>query len=113
MVPKLGTEAEMQAEAIKQLRARVQYQKELAKVKDHSHEEELAEMWRWVNITFSVAIPICFVSAFYSAFFDEHAHRVEGGMPEYMSIRSKEFPWECGQCDLFDLKCWKKCRAEK
>lgn len=111
-VPRLGTEAEMQQQAIEQIRARVAYQKELLKSKEHSHED-VAEMWRWVNITFWVALPICGLSALYSLFFDEHPHRFEGELPEYMSVRSKEFPWECEDCDLFDLKCWKKCRAEK
>jgi len=109
-VPKIGTEAEMTAEAVQQLRARVNYQKELTKAKHHSHEEEVAEMWRWVNMTFWVGIPVCVVSVLYSAFFDEHHHRFDGELPEYMKVRSKEFPWECGDCDLFDLKCWKKCR---
>lgn len=103
----------MQAEAIEQIRARVQYQKELMKVKGHNIEEDVHEMWRWLSITFWVGFPVCFLSAFYSAFFDEHPHRFEGELPEYMVVRNKEFPWECGSCDLFDLKCWKKCRAEK
>jgi cytochrome c oxidase subunit 6a len=112
MVPKLGSVAEMQAEAVQQLRARVQYQKELTKLKDHPQSEEVAEMFRWVNITFAIALPICFLSGFYSYFFDVHPHRHEGELPEYMKTRSKEFPWECGDCDLFDGKCWAKCRAE-
>lgn len=113
MVPKLGTEAEMQQQAIEQIRARVKYQKELTKLKEHSHEEEISEMWRWVKITFMVALPITGLSMAYSLLFDVHPHRFEGELPEYMKIRAKEFPWECGDCDLFDLKCWKKCRAEK
>lgn len=112
-VPKVGTEAEMQAEAIQQIRARVAYQKELAKAHHHPVEEEISEMWRWVHITFWVGIPVVLASTFYSFAFDEHPHRIEEHKPEYMTIRSKEFPWECGECDLFDLKCWKKCRAEK
>jgi hypothetical protein len=110
-VPALGTEEEMKAQAIEQIRARVRYQKEVLAAK-HAHNDE-EEMWRWLNITFYVALPICALSCFYSFFFDEHPHRHEDPLPEYMVIRSKEFPWECGECDLFDLKCWKKCRAEK
>jgi hypothetical protein len=112
-VPRLGTEAEMTAEAIEQIRARVQYQKELLKVKGHHAEEDISEMWRWLNITFWVALPVCVASAFYTIFFDVHPHRVDGELPEYMHVRSKEFPWECSDCDLFDLACWRKCRAEK
>ncbi len=113
MVPKLDSEAAMQAEAVQQIRARVQYQKELSKLHEHPIEEEVAEMWRWVNLTFVVGIPIVLLSAFYSAFFDEHPHRFEGELPEYMNVRSKEYPWECGECNLFDMPCWQKCRAAK
>ena len=111
-VPKLGSEAAMQAEAIEQIRARVAYQKEIL-AGHHGVEEDVHEMWRWVGLTFMAGIPICVLSVTYTALFDEHHHRHEGPLPEYMSIRSKEFPWECGQCDLFDTACWKKCRAEK
>ena len=103
----------MQAQAIEQIRARVRYQKELAKVKDHNIEEEVSEMWRWIQLTFAVGFPICALSAGFSFFFDEHPHRHEGELPEYMKVRSKEFPWQCGDCDLFDSACWKKCRAEQ
>lgn len=111
--PKLGTEAEMIAEATQQIRARVKYQKELVKLHAHDPAEEVAEMFRWVNITFMVGLPICALSLLYSFIMDEHEHRVEGAMPEYMTVRSKEFPWECGECDLFDIPCWDKCRAAK
>lgn len=111
LIPKFGPESEMQKEAIEQIRARVKYQKELMASK-HGHGTE-EEMWRWVNITFMVAVPICIVSLLYSYFCDDHVHRIDGEMPEYMTVRSKEFPWECGECDLFDLECWKKCRAAK
>ena len=43
----------------------------------------------------------------------DHVHRPHGPLPDYMSIQTKEFPWECETCALFDLDCWKKCRAEK
>jgi cytochrome c oxidase subunit 6a len=113
VVPQLGSEADMQKQAIEQIRARVQYQKELMAAKEAHAHDDISEMWRWVNITFLVAIPICVVSTLYSAIFDEHPHRAEGELPEYMVIRNKEFPWQCGECDLFDMKCWKKCKANK
>lgn len=112
VVPKLGTDSEMQAQAIEQLRARVKYQKELIAAQEHGHDD-LDEMWRWINLTFYVGIPVVIVSSLYSLIFDEHAHRIEGELPEYMKVRSKEFPWECSDCDIFDGACWKKCRAEK
>jgi cytochrome c oxidase subunit 6a len=111
-VPRLGTPAQMEAEALQQIRARIAYQKEIMASK-HGVEEEVKEMWRWVNISFYVALPIIVASCLYSFLMDEHGHREEGPLPEYMGIRNKEFPWQCDQCDLFDLKCWKKCKAEK
>jgi cytochrome c oxidase subunit 6a len=112
VVPKLGTDAEMQAQAIEQIRARVQYQKELLAAQEHGHDDK-EEMYRWMSITCYVALPVVFLHGMYSLIFDEHAHRMEGPLPEYMKIRAKEFPWECGDCDFFDMKCWKKCRADK
>ena len=112
-VPRLGTEEEMRKEAIEQIRARVAYQKELMKGKGHSHAEELEEMYKWIKISFLVGFPVCFLSSLYSFVNDKYHHRVEEAAPEYLKIRSKEFPWDCSDCDLFDLKCWKKCRAEK
>ena len=112
VVPRLGTEAEMQAQAIEQIRARVKYQKELLASQNHGHDDK-EEMYRWVKITMFVAVPVMVVSSLYSLFFDEHAHPEEGPLPEYMRIRSKEFPWECSDCDFLDKKCWTKCLAEK
>lgn len=111
-VPRVGTQAQMEAEALQQIKARIAYQKEIL-ASQHGLEEDVHEMWRWLNITFWVAMPIVAASCFYSLFFDEHHHREEGPLPEYMVIRNKEFPWQCDACDLFDMKCWKKCKAEK
>jgi cytochrome c oxidase subunit 6a len=113
-VPKIGTEAEMQAEAIEQVRARIAYQKEVMAANPHkSHDEEWTELWLWIKISIFVAGPGCFLMMGKDALIEEHHHRPDGPFPEYMNIRSKEFPWECDQCPLFDLDCWKKCRAEK
>lgn len=79
MVPRLGSEADMTKEAIEQLRARVAYQKSLLSSKNHSIQEEVDEMWRWVNITFWVGFPIVLASAFFSMFFDEHRKWERGG----------------------------------
>jgi cytochrome c oxidase subunit 6a len=111
LVPALGTEEEMKAQAIEQIRARVEYQKNLKAA--HPAHDDVDEMYRWLNITFWVGFPITALSLLYSFFFDEHHHRIHGPLPDHMNIRSKEFPWECGQCDLFDSACWKKCREEK
>lgn len=113
VMPLYGSEEEMQKQMVEQIRARVKYQKEIMAIKNANNHADEAEMWRWVNITFVVGIPVMFGSILYSYFFDEHAHRLDGDLPEFMVIRSKEFPWQCSGCDLFDMACWKKCKAEK
>ena len=112
-VPKLGTPAEMEAEAIAHLRARVRRQKEIMDATEHSMEEEVAEMWKWIKISFVVAAPVCVLSIAKDVLFVDHVHRPHGPLPDYMAIQVKEFPWECETCALFDLECWKKCRAEQ
>ncbi len=112
-IPKLASPAEMQAEAIAQLRARVRRQKEIMESTHHTESEEIAEMWKWIKISFIVALPVCVLSMAKDVLFVGHAHRPHGPLPDYMEIQVKEFPWECETCALFDLECWKKCRAEK
>jgi cytochrome c oxidase subunit 6a len=112
-VPKFASEAEMEAEAIAQLRARVRRQKEIKDAVHHSEAEEIAEMWKWIKISFVVAAPVCVLSIAKDVLLVDHAHRPHGPLPDYMEIQTREFPWECETCALFDLECWKKCRAEK
>eukprot|EP00571_Detonula_confervacea_P004334 CAMPEP_0172321020 /NCGR_PEP_ID=MMETSP1058-20130122/41984_1 /TAXON_ID=83371 /ORGANISM="Detonula confervacea, Strain CCMP 353" /LENGTH=127 /DNA_ID=CAMNT_0013036393 /DNA_START=563 /DNA_END=946 /DNA_ORIENTATION=- len=112
-VPKLASPAEMEAEAIAQLRARVQRQKQIMNATEHNEAEEIAEMYKWIKISFIVAVPVCILSGLKDLLFVPHAHRQEGPLPDYMAIQVKEFPWECETCALFDLECWKKCRAEQ
>ena len=108
----MGTEAEMQNEAIAQIRARIAYQKELLETSGHkSVSEEWGELWTWIKISVFICGPVCLGALIKDAIVVEHDHRPEGPLPEYMTIRNKEFPWECGQCDLLDLQCWKKCRG--
>mmetsp|Transcript_16457 Transcript_16457/g.45399 ORF Transcript_16457/g.45399 Transcript_16457/m.45399 type:complete len:142 (+) Transcript_16457:110-535(+) len=112
-VPRIGTEAEMQAEAIEQVRARIAYQKEILAANPHkSHDEEWTELWTWIKISVFVCVPGCLLMVAKDFAIEEHHHRPHGPLPDYMAIRSKEFPWECDQCPLFDLNCWKKCREE-
>ena len=112
-VPRLGSAAEMEAEAIAQLRARVRRQKEIMDATTHSEAEEVAEMWKWIKVSFIVAMPVCVLSVVKDLTLIDHPHRKEGPLPDYMAIQVKEFPWECENCALFDLKCWDDCRAEK
>ncbi|KAL7551266.1 hypothetical protein ACHAWF_014460 [Thalassiosira exigua] len=112
-VPRLGTEAEMEAQAIAHLRARVRRQKEIMDATGHSQAEEVAEMWKWIKISIIVVVPVCVLSVAKDIFLVDHVHRPHGPLPDYMAIQVKEFPWECETCALFDLECWKKCRAEQ
>jgi cytochrome c oxidase subunit 6a len=113
-VPRLGTEAEMQSEAVAQIRARIAYQKEIMAANPHkSHSEEWNELWLWIKISLFICGPGCILGVTKDLLFEVHHHRPEENLPEYMGIRKKEFPWECDQCDIFHLECWKKCRAEK
>ncbi|KAL9178749.1 hypothetical protein ACHAXT_003880 [Thalassiosira profunda] len=112
-VPLMGTPAEMEAEAIAQLRARVRRQKEIMDATQHSEAEEIAEMYKWIKISAIVATPVCVLSIVKDVLFVPHPHRLPGPEPDYMAIQVKEFPWECETCALFDLGCWKKCRAEQ
>mmetsp|Transcript_58206 Transcript_58206/g.65083 ORF Transcript_58206/g.65083 Transcript_58206/m.65083 type:complete len:165 (-) Transcript_58206:213-707(-) len=113
-VPKVGTEAEMQAEVIQQIRARIAYQKEVLAANPHkSHDEEWDELWTWIKISFYVCVPGCLLMLVKDYFIEEHHHKPDGPLPEYMSIRKSEFPWECENCPFFDLECWKACQEEK
>merc|ERR1740139_1092055 len=70
----------------------------------HPYEEEVDEMWKWIKISFIVAIPVCILSSI-KDIVGEHHYRKEGELPDYMSIRSKPFPWECENCSYFDFSC--------
>merc|ERR1711935_324102 len=60
VVPKMGTETEMKAEVIDQIRARIAYQKEVLAANPHkSHDEEWVELWTWIKISIYVCIPGC------------------------------------------------------
>lgn len=113
-VPRMGTEEQMKAEALEQIRARIRYQKSLEQSKGHSQAEEADEMWKWIRITFYVGFPVCVIGLIKDQlFFSDHGHGYEGPMPDYLAINNKAFPWECEMCPLFDSKCWAKCRADR
>jgi len=112
-VPNLGPVEQMKADAIAQLEARVAIQKELYKKTHKSEAEEVDEMWKWVKISILVAFPVCVLSVFKDLVAGEHHHRKPDPLPDYMRIRNKPFPWECEDCELFNRKCWKECKAAK
>ena len=111
-VPRMGSEAEMEKEALAQIKARLARQKDIMKQTHKSEAEEVDEMWKWVKISLFVATPVCVLTVLKDMLFVEHEHRKPGPEPDYMRIRNKEFPWECSDCELFNGECWKKCRAE-
>lgn len=112
-VPRVGTKEQMEKEAVEQIRARLAYQKELMEANPHKpHAEEWKELWTWIKISVVVG-PVCVLACVKDSIFEEHHHRPTEHLPEYMGIRNKEYPWECENCDFFDIDCWKKCRAEK
>jgi hypothetical protein len=114
MMPRAGSDSAMLSDSVEQIRARVLRQAEIEKAHHHSHSEEVDEMWKWVKISLMVMFPLCALSSFKDIVFgEEHGHHEEGPKPDYMHIRNKAFPWECEDCDLFDMPCWKKCKAEK
>ena len=113
-VPRMGSKDQMEKEAVEQIRARLAYQKEIMEANPHkSHAEEWDELWTWIRISIFVCGPLCTFAVVKDLVIEEHHHRPHESLPEYMGMRNKEYPWECGNCDLFDLDCWKKCRAEK
>ena len=103
----------MKKEAIAQIKARIARQKEIEGGLHKSHAEEVEEMWKWIKISVMVATPVCVLSVLKDQLLIEHTHRKHGPEPDYMRIRTKSFPWECEDCELFNSECWKKCRAEK
>ena len=81
-VPRLGTEAEMQAEAVAQIRARLAYQKEIMEANPHkSHSEEWTELWTWIRISIFVCGPVCVFGILKDLVVEEHHHRPEGPLP--------------------------------
>lgn len=112
VVPRSASEAEMKKEAVAHIKARIAVQKKIASG-EHSHAEEVLEMNKWIKISIVVALPVCVLLVAKDVLFEEHQHRPEGPLPDYMKIRNKEFPWECEDCALFDSPCWKKCREDK
>mmetsp|Transcript_12197 Transcript_12197/g.15217 ORF Transcript_12197/g.15217 Transcript_12197/m.15217 type:complete len:144 (+) Transcript_12197:59-490(+) len=112
-VPSAGPKQQMDAEILATIEARIAKQKQVYDKTHVSYAEELEEMWKWVKISIIVAAPICVLSSLKDIVTGEHHGRQEGELPDYMRIRTKAFPWECEDCELFNGKCWAKCRAEK
>jgi hypothetical protein len=67
-----------------------------------SQEEAKAEVARWTKVTI-VMTGLCGLMAVYNVVFHDHEH-ARKDMP-YLKMRTKPFPWECSDCDLFDVVC--------
>ncbi len=103
----------MKKEATEHIKARIAKQKQIEKGNYVSHEEEMAEMVKWVKLSIIVAAPVCVLSVAKDLLLVDHPHRKHGPEPDYMRLRHKEFPGDCSDCELFEQECWKKCREEK
>ena len=49
--------------------------------------EQVAEMWKWIKISFVVATPVCVLSVAKDVFFVDHVHRPHGPLPDYMAVQ--------------------------
>merc|ERR1711862_290176 len=112
-VPNYGTIEEMKADAIAQIRARVEKQEAIVAATSHPVEEEIDEMWKWMKVGFFIAAPVCILAVCKDILQHHDHHAAEGPQPDYMKIRSKAFPWECDDCSLFDRECHRLCKAAK
>jgi len=111
--PNLGSQEEMTAQAIAQVRARVALQKAVVS-KYNTQGEEFAEAKSWMNLLFMGFYPVVIPYTLYNIYLmmtEEH-HEEQEDLPTYMKIESKPFPWRCPDCSLFDTHCWNLCKAK-
>lgn len=59
-------------------------------------------------ILFVVMVGLSSLLTVYNIVAHDHEHE-RHGLP-YQKIRAKPYPWKCGDCNLFDNKCWKECK---
>eukprot|EP00635_Sarcinochrysidales_sp_CCMP3193_P002573 CAMPEP_0118919706 /NCGR_PEP_ID=MMETSP1166-20130328/18695_1 /TAXON_ID=1104430 /ORGANISM="Chrysoreinhardia sp, Strain CCMP3193" /LENGTH=112 /DNA_ID=CAMNT_0006860235 /DNA_START=30 /DNA_END=368 /DNA_ORIENTATION=+ len=80
----------------------------------HDAAEAAAEMVRWEKFSY-VAFGVSGLFGLYMAYVEyqhsKHPHEVHKPEMSHLKIRSKEYPWRCPDCNLFDLKCWRECKA--
>mmetsp|Transcript_19307 Transcript_19307/g.20927 ORF Transcript_19307/g.20927 Transcript_19307/m.20927 type:complete len:101 (-) Transcript_19307:71-373(-) len=70
-----------------------------------SNAEE--ESKRWFKLSVAM-IGLSTVLGLYNVAAHEHEHG-RHDLP-YMHIRTKPYPWECSDCNLFSGDCWKACK---
>ncbi len=59
-------------------------------------------------LPFAAMIGLSTVLGLYNVAAHEHEHG-RHDLP-YMHIRTKPYPWECSDCNLFSGDCWKACK---
>eukprot|EP00924_Labyrinthula_sp_SR-Ha-C_P016311 augustus_masked-scaffold_73-processed-gene-0.51-mRNA-1 protein AED:0.04 eAED:0.04 QI:0/-1/0/1/-1/1/1/0/91 len=81
---------------------------------DAAHDEHVKTMEFWKKVTMG-ALPVLGLLGVVNAYWHfagHHDHEEETPQYSYLRFRKKKYPWSCGDCDLFDIKCWEKCKAE-
>lgn len=78
-----------------------------------SYEENLSALNNWRKATY-IALPLIGLFGLYQVYLIQvngHVHRDEIEW-DHLKIRTKAFPWECSDCDLFDRACHRACKKE-
>uniref|UniRef100_A0A7S2G097 Uncharacterized protein n=1 Tax=Octactis speculum TaxID=3111310 RepID=A0A7S2G097_9STRA len=78
----------------------------------HCPVQAEADMNNWIKISV-VAIGGVSVAGVVIGYLESQHHHHEAPPRSFKKIRAKPYPWECSDCTLFDLECWKECRANK
>mmetsp|Transcript_142 Transcript_142/g.374 ORF Transcript_142/g.374 Transcript_142/m.374 type:complete len:107 (-) Transcript_142:44-364(-) len=75
--------------------------------------EAAIEMAKWTKYSYAAIAGVtaltCYVGVIeYQHLMHPHPHEV----PAYshLKIRSKPYPWDCPDCNLFEPACWKACK---
>lgn len=76
--------------------------------------EAAVEMGKWTKYSYG-AIAFCGCLTTYIGFIEyqhfAHPHHVEDIAYSHKKIRSKPYPWDCADCNLFEPKCFADCKA--
>ena len=77
-----------------------------------SHEEHVKTMLFWKKVSYACFPVLAVVGAYniYVVNAHGHPHRSEIDY-DHLRFRKKPYPWECSDCNLFDRKCHRDCKA--
>ena len=71
------------------------------------------EMAQWRTYSYGiVGFSSLLTIGIFATMDDSHGHPKENPY-SYEKIRTKPYPWECSNCNLFDGHCWEECRKKK